>query len=101
LARLGTVSLNLCVLLWANPGAEAALVHYEDTVLELLGDHGARVLQRVRSDGADGRPLEVHVLEFPSQAALDGYMGDERRTALASEREAAIARTEVLQVDLV
>ena len=95
------MSLNLCVLLWANPGAEVALVHYEDRVLELLGAHGGRVLQRVRSDGLYGRPLEVHVLEFPSQAALDGYLGDERRTALASEREVAIARTEVLRVDLV
>lgn len=79
------MSLNLCVLLF----------------LELLGDHGARVLQRVRGDGADGQPLEVHVLEFPSQAALDDYMTDERRMALADEREGAIARTEVLHVDLV
>lgn len=95
------MSLNLCVLLWANPGNEAALVKYEDRVLQLLGDHGARVLQRVRSDGVDGRPLEVHVLEFPSQAALDSYMGDARRTELAGERDAAIARTDVLRVDLV
>ena len=95
------MSLNLCVLLWSNPGTETALVHYEDQVLELLGDHGARVLQRVRSDGADGRPLEVHVLEFASQAELDSYMADERRVALASEREAAIARTEVLRVDVI
>ena len=95
------VSLDLCVLLWSNPGTETALIAYEDEVLELLDDHGARVLQRVRSDGAEGRPLEVQVLEFPSQAALDGYMGDERRMALAGEREAAIARTEVLPVDLV
>lgn len=95
------MSLNLCVLLWANPGAEAALVDYEDRALELLGDHGARVLQRVRSDGADGQPLEIHVLEFASQVALDAYMADERRTVLAEERDAAIARTEVLRVDLV
>lgn len=93
--------MNLCVLLWAKPGAEAALVSYEDRVLELLGDHGARVLQRVRGDGANGGPLEVHVLEFASQVALDNYMEDGRRMALAGEHEAAIARTEVLRVDLV
>jgi hypothetical protein len=101
LARLGNVSLNLCVLLWSNPGTEAALIAYEDRVLELLEDHGAQVLQRVRTDGADGQPLEVQVLEFASQTALDGYMGDGRRMALAGEREAAIARTEVLRVDLI
>jgi uncharacterized protein (DUF1330 family) len=95
------VSLHLCVLLWPNPGAAAALVEYEDKVLDLLATHGARVLQRARADGADAVPMEIHILEFPSQAALDAYMKDERRTMLASEREAAIARTEVIRVDLV
>lgn len=66
-----------------------------------MDDHGALVLQRMRTDGADGAPLEVQVLEFPSQGALDGYMQDERRTALADERNAAIARTEVLPVEFV
>jgi uncharacterized protein (DUF1330 family) len=94
------VSLHLCVLLWPNAGAETGLVAYEDRVLELMGDHGARVLQRARTNGADGSPLEIQILEFPSQAALDGYMEDERRTALAAEREAVIARTDVLPVDL-
>jgi uncharacterized protein (DUF1330 family) len=95
------MSLHLCVLLWANPGTEAALIAYEDRVLELMRDHGARLLQRARTDGADGRPLEIQVLEFPSQTGLDGYMGDKRRIALAGERKAAIARTDVLSVDLV
>ncbi len=93
--------LHLCVLLWPRAGAEAALVAYEDRVLELIGDHGARVLQRVRTDGADGAPLEIQTLEFPSQDALDDYMADERRMALAQERKAAIARTDVLEVELV
>ena len=90
------MSIHLCVLLWSKPGTEEALRAYEDTVLELMADHGARVLQRMRTDGADGAPLEIQVLEFPSQGALDGYMQDERRTALANEREAAVARTDVL-----
>ncbi|MFZ1926298.1 MAG: hypothetical protein WAU42_09170 [Solirubrobacteraceae bacterium] len=95
------MSIHLCVLLWSRPGAEEALCAYENTVLGLMGDHGARVLQRMRTDGADGAPLEIQVLEFPSQSALDGYMQDERRTALASERDAAIARTNVLPAELV
>jgi uncharacterized protein (DUF1330 family) len=95
------MSLCLCVLLWPNPGGETALVHYEDRVLELLADHGARVLQRARSRGEGDAPLEVQILEFPSQTALDGYLTDERRAALAGERDAAIARTEVLPVELV
>jgi uncharacterized protein (DUF1330 family) len=95
------MSIHLCVLLWSKPGTEEALCAYEDSVLGLMSDHGARVLQRVRTDGADGAPLEVQVLEFPSRDALDGYMRDERRTALAGKREAAVARTDVLPVELV
>jgi uncharacterized protein (DUF1330 family) len=98
---IAKMSIHLCVLLWPNVGTENALVDYEDQVLALLASHGARVLQRARTDGANGAPLEVHVLEFPSESALDDYMGDERRTALAGERDAAIARTEVLRVELV
>jgi uncharacterized protein (DUF1330 family) len=94
------LSIRLCVLLWARPGADAALVDYEDRVLELIADHGARVLQRARTDGADGAPLEIQILEYPSQAALDDYMADARRVALAGQRDAAIARTEVLPVQL-
>ncbi len=95
------MTVRLCVLLWANPGAEAALIAYEDRVLELMSSHGARVLQRARTDGANGAPLEIQILEYPSQDALDAYMADERRAALAGEREAAIARTDVLPIDLV
>ena len=94
-------TLLLCVLLWARDGEEQTLVDYEDRVLALLPDHGARVKQRVRSDGGVGAPLEVHVLEFPSQAALDAYMADERRVALSALRERGIARTQVLRVDAV
>jgi uncharacterized protein (DUF1330 family) len=81
--------VTLCVLLWAHPGAEQALGAYEDRVLALLPDHGARVLDR-------GSPTEVQLLEFPSSAAVDAYMQDPRRTALAADRDAAIARTESL-----
>lgn len=95
------MSLTLCVLLWARPGAEDALFAYEDRVLGLLADHGGRVLQRARSSGADGQPLEIQLLEFPSAGALGGYMSDERRTALAGERDRAIARTDVIEVDLI
>lgn len=77
----------MCVLLWSRPGQEDALTAYEDRVLALLPDHGARVIER-------GQVAEVQRLEFPSAAALDAYMNDPRRTALAAERDAAIARTE-------
>jgi uncharacterized protein (DUF1330 family) len=97
----GEVKVTLCVLLWARPGAEDGLIAYEDTVLDLVPGHGGRVLQRARGSGADGQPLEIQLLEFPATAALDAYMTDDRRTALAAERDRVIARTDVIQVQLV
>src|SRR6202034_3788870 len=103
--RLGNgwfMDVTLCVLLWAREGREAAVGDYEDRVLTLLADHGGRVVQRARTTGgnSDSEPAEVQILRFPSQSALEGFMGDSRRTALAAERDAAIARTEVLPVRL-
>ena len=95
------MSLTLCVLLWARPGADEALIAYEDQVLGLVAEHVGRVLQRARSGGADGQPLEIQLIEFPSAAELDAYMTDERRTSLTEARDRAIARTEVITVELV
>ncbi|MFF0816406.1 hypothetical protein ACFYVR_14835 [Rhodococcus sp. NPDC003318] len=94
------MSISLCVLLWARPGEEQGLVAYEDRVLELVGEHGGRVLQRARTDGSGGAPLEIQVFTFASQDALDAYMNDERRVALADERDRVVARTELMRVTL-
>ncbi len=80
---------------------ESALVTYEDTVLGLIAEHGGKILQRARSDGAHGQPLEIQLFEFPSTEAFDGYMTDSRRTVLALERDGAIARTELIHVQLI
>lgn len=77
------------------------LVEYEDRVLRLLRHHGGRVLHRARTGGYRGEPLEVQLLQFPSEAALREYTSDERRTILADARDRAVARTQVLRVDLV
>jgi uncharacterized protein (DUF1330 family) len=95
------VAMTMCVLLWARPGEDAALAAYEDRVLALVPEHGGQVLQRARGDGAGGQPLEIQTLRFPSKAALAAYMSDERRTALAADRDRAVARTEVINVELV
>jgi uncharacterized protein (DUF1330 family) len=95
------MSLTVCVLLWARPGADEALIAYENQVLGLVAEHEGRVLQRARSTGTDDQPLEIQLIEFPSAAELDAYMTDERRTSLASARDDAIARTDVIFVELV
>ena len=95
------MSLTLCVLLWARPGTEAGLIAYEDQVLSLVPGHGGRVVQRARGSGTDGQPLEIQLLAFPSAAALDAYMQDDRRTSLAAQRDQVVARTDVIEVELV
>jgi uncharacterized protein (DUF1330 family) len=93
------VPVVLCVLLWAAPGEQQALGEYEDRVLRLLTPHQARVLSRVRA--VEGQPDEVQLLEFPSDDALRAFLDDPRRVELADLRERAIARSQVLRVDVV
>lgn len=91
-----------CVLLWARPRMEAALSAYEDKVLRLVAEHGGRVLERGTilpgSQYGGQPPTEVQFLEMPSEASLDAYINDPRRLAMAGERDAAIARTDVLRI---
>jgi uncharacterized protein (DUF1330 family) len=91
-----------CVLLWARPGMEAALSAYEDKVLRLVAEHGGRVLERgtvLPGSQHDGDPpTEVQFLEMPSEVSLDAYVNDPRRLAMAGERDAAIARTDLFRI---
>lgn len=89
---------TMYVFLWSRPGMEHALIAYEDAVLKLVDQHDGRVLHRARTDGADGRPLEIQLFEWRSQAAMEGYMADPRRLALAADRENAISRTDIVPV---
>lgn len=90
----------LCCLLWANDGEAAGLTAYEDAVLALIPEHGGQVIQRAQSDGDDGRPHEVQLYRFVSQASLDSYLADPRRASLAQERDRVIRRTDLFPVSL-
>jgi hypothetical protein len=95
---MGDDEVLLCCLLWARDGQAAGLTAYEDAVLALIPEHGGAVVQRAQSDGADGRPHEVQLYRFGSQASLDSYIADPRRTSRADERDRVIARTELFPV---
>jgi uncharacterized protein (DUF1330 family) len=99
---MGEVAVFLCVLLWARSGRADALGLYEDRVLGLVAEHGGQVLQRAQvTDGADDdAPAEVQLLRFPSETALGSYLSDPRRTAMAEDRDTAIAKTDVHRVRL-
>ena len=56
----------------------------------------------LRSSQRDGEPpTEVQFLEMPSQASLEAYVNDPRRLAMAVERDAAIARTDLFRIQRV
>lgn len=94
------MAISLGVLLWAKPGMAEAMSAHEDSVLRLVGNHGGRVVQRAVTDGSEGRPREIHLLTFESQQALDGYLQDDRRLALAGERDRTVARAETMNIEL-
>jgi len=94
------VGIRLCCLLWAVDGATSDLRAYEDAVLRLVAEHRGEVVTREVGDGRDGSPHEVQVFVFADQEALDGYLDDPRRTALAAERDRVVARTELFPVRL-
>ncbi len=50
-----------------------AFQRFESAVLPLMPNYGGKLERRLRS--ADGR-IEVHMLSFPSQQALDAYRAD-------------------------
>jgi uncharacterized protein (DUF1330 family) len=85
------IVITLCVLLSAIPGREKSLAEYEDRVLALLGDHGGRLIARIRS--VDGPWSEVQVIEFASEHGLGSFERDPRRLALSAMRDDSIAST--------
>ena len=96
------MSVTLSVLLWAWTGREAELVEYEDAVLPYVADHGGAVLYRARTHGERDEPNEIHLIQFPSEAALDAYIKDPRPVpCLVGVRDQAIERTQLLRVDVI
>jgi hypothetical protein len=74
----------------------AAFAAYEEAVLPLLAEHGARLDLRVCAAG--GR-VEMHLLWFPRPEALETYRADPRRAAVADLLARSGAVTELFRLD--
>lgn len=72
--------LTFVFLARVPPEGVAAFAAYEEEVLPLLADHGARLDARLRAAGGQ---VELHVLWFPGEEALAAYRADPRRAAHA------------------
>ena len=69
----------------ADPAHALQASAYEDEVLPLLADHGAKLLYR--GQGVEGgqdsaEPVEIQLIWFPNRASYMSYIGDVRRIAL-------------------
>jgi hypothetical protein len=80
--------------------AEAARA-FEDEVLSLLPDHGARVIYRGhRTAGQDPTlPVEVHLLWFPSRGAFEAYLADDRRHDALARHGQVFTEKVVVELD--
>ncbi len=89
--------LHVLVHLYAGAEGLESLRRYESQVLPFLAEHGGQLLSAFRPQAQEGIdvPDEIHLLEFPSTLALDGYRNDRRVRALRKERQGAIARMQV------
>ena len=85
----------------AEPGKADAARAYEDEVLALLPDHGARVIYRGhRTAGQDPTlPVEVHLLWFPSQEAFQAFLADVRRHAAFDRHGEVFTQKVVVELD--
>ena len=74
---------------------------FEDEVLPLLADHGARLLYRGRrtADADESLPFEVHLIWFPHRRALDAYVADARRKDLLRKYGDVFARKQAVEMD--
>ncbi|WP_062770887.1 hypothetical protein [Sphingopyxis terrae] len=77
-----------------------AFDEYETQVLALLGNHGGKILERLRS--IDGKS-EIHLLHFSDPNALETFRSDPDRTALQElwlKSGASSSLTEVRRLSL-
>ena len=88
---------------YASSGDTERASAYEDAVLGLLDDHGARVLFRGKraADQDPSLPAEVQLLWFPSRQSLDDFLADDRRLALLVEHGEVFTAKQAVELDSV
>jgi len=89
--------VTLVVSLWLKGDDVAGFEAFERAAADIMAKHGGRIEHVVRRAEPGDGPFEVHVVTFPSDAALRAYREDPRLEKLAALRARLIARTEILQ----
>jgi hypothetical protein len=90
------MGLTFVVVARIPPEGVERFQSYEDAVLPLLREHGARLERRLRSTAGD---CEVHVLSFAAEESLAAYLDDPRRAAHRDLLEGSGAELELIEVE--
>jgi uncharacterized protein (DUF1330 family) len=89
----------LVVQLHVRPGREAQFRQFETEAARIMRRHGGRIERVIRVTAAapgSAMPHEVHAVAFPSLERFEAYRADPDLARLASLRQSAIARTDVV-----
>ena len=81
-------------ILTPQDGARDLFEAYEQKAAQIMARHGGHI-DRVITEATPPQ-REVHFVYFPSRQAFDGYRTDPDLVALASQRAAAIAATDLI-----
>jgi uncharacterized protein (DUF1330 family) len=87
--------------LTVRPGMAEAFRAYEHAAARIMAKHGGAIerviVERPQSGVVADHPLrEVHIVTFPSDEAFAAYRADPELVALAAQRDACIADTQIL-----
>lgn len=90
-------------LIYVHEGHEDDFLEFESVVLPLLPHHGGELLLRARPHpkaiiaGTSEPPYEIHLVQFPDEAALDRYMNDPTRRAVLHLKDRSVRATVVVK----
>jgi uncharacterized protein (DUF1330 family) len=87
----------------APNAALAGVRAFEDDVLSLLADHGAKLQFRGHrsADQPEDLPAEFHVIWFPSDEAFDAYLHDPRRSYFLQRHGEVFTSKVIVRLDTI
>jgi len=89
----------LVASLFIHPGQEVEFRQFETEAARIMKKYRGRIEHVIRPNASvppDLLPHEIHVVSFPSTEQFEAYRGDAELANLASLRQSAIARTEIV-----
>lgn len=87
--------LHVLALLYHSQSDVETFRAFETKALSIVNTHGGKLVSAFVPQNAQNpdKPDEIHLIEFPDQAAFDAYRNDPKTMALSSERDAIVSNT--------